>query len=525
MQFVAGKQVLSPTPPFVPLAQSLPFELLSEIFSICLHNFSSDSDSLRPDHPPWTFAKVCRHWRAVCLSSPLLWVRFPRLNTNSENSRNDAFRGLLRTSLELSNPAPYKLHLTTYSHPDQDWELPPLLSDLLPYIDRCEELTIAMNEYIIEKLHQLQWKLNTLCILSLRFYGPSRDFDTGSTPKLTIFDKDVPCLESVTVELVPHSSSYHFTIPTLFKFDYIRLPWGQLTSFSAIYFSNHSALEALRNAPMLRECSFTGMWDAPLPSITVSETSANPLQPVIHRRLRSLALQKIGAVFGGDINPFPTFLSQLTAPKLLKLKITVGLLREHYAAHVLAFIERSSCSLISLTLHAENARHHLTQILSLIPRLRDLEICYIGSDDLSKIRLQGSDPLIPHLRHLTLIKPSVKADDLDFFISSRTDNTLFGTPDLPSSPPHGPSWEISPQPLESLVIHFADEPKHSFERDDRTRRAIHYELEGWDGMPRQDQAFQRVLTWKRSLEALELQMKSTGSENSERVLESVQLII
>jgi hypothetical protein len=502
------------SPSYYSPAQDLPIELLSEIFLICLQSYNPGYDSLRSDRPPWTFGKVCHHWRSVCLSTSLLWIHLPRLNTNSQSTQNDNFRGLLRTSLALSNPALYRLHLTTYLPRNQD-RLPQLMGDISPHMDRCEELTIAMNSSIIPRLCELAWKLDALRTLNIRFYGQGKDFECVNSPILL-----APSVDNITVELA-HPTTVLCQDYNLYQFDWLQLPWDRLTSFSAINMSNHSALEVLRHAPTLRQCSFTAMWTVETEAASSPEFAnmfKDPLRHVIHRKLRSISLHRPRGTPNTESYIFPSFLRHISAPGLTKLHLTIRELQNDYMPQITALIQRSACSLTSLTIYAEHASSHLADLLLFTPRLRYLEICFLGTADLARIRLQGAEPLIPHLRHLTLIAPSVKADDIDFFITSRTDSTLFGQPNHPFVGPAS-TWDSSPQPLESFTLQFGR--KHSFGTDASTSRDVYYELEGWDGMPRKDQAFLRVLIWKRRLETLKREQEVVAEGHEKQMFAEV----
>jgi len=86
-------------------AEQLPPEILGEIFLLSL----TPHPYLRVDRPPWIFGKVCRKWRAVCLSTPSLWVDLPRLYTNTSQYCDQHVLSLLATSLALSAPMPLSL--------------------------------------------------------------------------------------------------------------------------------------------------------------------------------------------------------------------------------------------------------------------------------------------------------------------------------------------------------------------------------------------------------------------------------
>jgi hypothetical protein len=83
------------------------------------------------------------------------------------------------------------------------------------------------------------------------------------------------------------------------------------------------------------------------------------------------------------------------------------------------------------------------------------------------------------------------------------------------------TWDSAPQPLESLTLQFGR--KHSFGTDASTSRDVYYELEGWDGMPLKDQAFLRVLIWKRRLETLKREQEVLAEGHEKQMFAEVLL--
>ncbi|KAF8874601.1 hypothetical protein BD779DRAFT_249504 [Infundibulicybe gibba] len=72
---VQAKVPAYPSPLVRYAVSRLPPEILGEIFLHCLPLGKRGTFSTR--HAPWLLTKVCRSWRKVALSTPLLWSRFP----------------------------------------------------------------------------------------------------------------------------------------------------------------------------------------------------------------------------------------------------------------------------------------------------------------------------------------------------------------------------------------------------------------------------------------------------------------
>ncbi|KAF8879172.1 hypothetical protein CPB85DRAFT_1207272, partial [Mucidula mucida] len=57
--------------------RSLPYDVLSEIFSHCVPSWAMNersATSLDLRTAPWTLTRVCFRWRHIALSSPNLWT-------------------------------------------------------------------------------------------------------------------------------------------------------------------------------------------------------------------------------------------------------------------------------------------------------------------------------------------------------------------------------------------------------------------------------------------------------------------
>ena len=87
----------------------LPPEVLSNIFLTCLPNEIDYSDFALNHSTPWSFSRVCRKWRSVCLSTPWLWVNIPTIHLTREYP--SGFFELVRTMTELSFPHDIELRL------------------------------------------------------------------------------------------------------------------------------------------------------------------------------------------------------------------------------------------------------------------------------------------------------------------------------------------------------------------------------------------------------------------------------
>lgn len=397
-------------------AQLLPAELLAEIFLCCVRNTPSES-WLRVDRPPWVLGKVCCHWRAVCLSTPSLWGNLPRLYMNSAQYRDPRVLGLLRTSLALSRTMPLSLDLTIFIEADTCIaKTIPLFYHILPEIQRCRNLILASNAHSLPLFKKISEKLESLQSLKLRFFGRTTDF--GITQSINFFDQ-APLLTNASIVIDtsrdnPADNPEH--VP--FALRCIPLPWCQLTIFSTTYISDMCLLDVIRNAPLLKECSFTSTWH--------SSQAATPVNPITHRRLEVLSL--LFKSHNNALNEVPIYLiEKLSLPSLKHLECAY---LDNHIAHLISLIERSRCTLLSLITYAEGVDDEIISFLGCIPHIRRLELRGIGREALAAMTISSKAPtsaLVRNLQNLTIDLPRCTSRDIQELIRSRTVDVELGS--------------------------------------------------------------------------------------------------
>jgi len=445
-------------------AQLLPAEILAEIFLHSVRNTPSES-WLRVDRPPWVFGKVCCRWRAVCLSTPSLWGNLPRLYMNSAHYRDPRVLALLQTSLALSRAMTLSLDLTIFMEADTCIvKTIPLFHHILPEIHRCRNLVLACNGQALPLLKNLSGKLESLQSLQLRFFGPSMDFPI--TQLINFFDK-APLLTNASIVIDssrdnPTNNPEHLP----FAIRCIPLPWHQLTAFSTTYISDMFLLDVIRNAPLLKECSFTSTWESSL--------ATTPPHPIIHRCLEKLSL--LFKSHNDAQNQIPTYLiEQLSLPSLKHLECKY---MDNHTAHLISLVERSRCTLLSLTTHARDVSGQIISFLGCIPHIRELELRGIGGEALAAAAISpnaSASALVPNLQILTIKFPKCKGHDIQDFIRSRM-------------------VDLEPgfvQHLEVVRVGFNSEQNY---------REMYHQLEGWSApMPGLDGVYGSLLNRKRVL--------------------------
>ncbi|KAF8872286.1 hypothetical protein BD779DRAFT_349413 [Infundibulicybe gibba] len=123
------------SPPVRRAVFDLPVEVLGEIFLHCLP--PGKWGSLSERDAPWLLIKVCRSWREVALSTPLLWSRLPFIS-GEISWKKDCLR-LLELYLENSMGTALSLGFELAA-PDSDDA--PFLSVVAPHLFRSQHLSI-----------------------------------------------------------------------------------------------------------------------------------------------------------------------------------------------------------------------------------------------------------------------------------------------------------------------------------------------------------------------------------------------
>ena len=456
-------------------AQLLPAELLAEIFLSCVRNTPSES-WLRVDRPPWVFGKVCYHWRAVCLSTPSLWGNLPRLYMNSAQYRDPRVLALLRTSLALSRSVQLSLDLTIFTEDDTCIaKTIPLFHHILPEIQRCRNLVLATNGHSLPLLKKISEKLESLQSLKLRFFGRTTDF--GITQSINFFDK-APLLTNASIIVdTSHDNPADNPQHLPFVIRCIPLPWYQLTIFSTKYISDMCLMDVIRNAPLLKECSFTSTWHSP--------QAATVINPITHRHLENLSL--LFKSHNDAVNELPIYLiEKLSLPSLKHLECAY---RDDHTAHLISLIERSRCALLSLTTYAEDVDGEIISFLGCIPHIRKLELRSIGREALAAMTISpnaSTSALVRNLKSLTIDLPRCTSRDIQEFIRSRTVDVELG----------------SVQHLEVVRLRFNSEQRYW---------AMYHQLEGWSThTPGADEAYNVLLSRKIVLENLVRELRTGG---------------
>ncbi|KIK59509.1 hypothetical protein GYMLUDRAFT_669543 [Collybiopsis luxurians FD-317 M1] len=363
---IALHTTLLPSP-----AQLLPVEILSYILFLCME------DMLFPEwgnlsFPPLVFGRVCSWFRAVALSTPLVWssVSIHILPGRRWKDQFDSF-------LERSGSCPLRLELIW--HPKRgDHEtnmVYTILNQLMPSLSsRWQKLQLFVPDHTLSII--LGNPLPTLEYLSL-----------GSEN-----DDPIPYLGSpgFAPTLRTLSFSTVHLRPLLWQ-----MPWSQLTELnSKSQLSGSGVLRIFAQCRLLERCR-----------LRVGRYNPHAFDPDPHHLVVMPRLQSLVFVIGNNEDCFGLF-QRVVLPALTEMEFRSATMRAAGMAgqlffhgesvwpkqHLVSLIERSGCTLERLALVGVLVHEmELRDTVKWLPSLTSLEY-FIGGDmvpdDLKEILLK-----------------------------------------------------------------------------------------------------------------------------------------
>ncbi|KAJ7659292.1 hypothetical protein DFH06DRAFT_439152 [Mycena polygramma] len=300
---------------------TLPNEIMSEIFMHLLPQYPL-CPPLTGNLSPHLLLRVCRKWRDIALSTPILWrailvektipdcdpLRRRMTDNKMSVARGQASR--VKSWLDRSGRLPLSIQIVEYEFLEED-----ILRAIVPHHARWEY--VSLHNIRLNQLLPVEGPMSLLRQLEIR--APGNISTTMAFPAM-------PQLRTATLW------NFYYS-PAL-------LPWSQLTSLTLIGKHPHECVSVLSHASNLRYCElamFGGDWQPPTqPDISLPH-------------LESLVL-----VPWSKIKHFPDrYLLCFLVPALRRLQVPELGLGSDPIATLTSFISSSGCKLEELRITGE----------------------------------------------------------------------------------------------------------------------------------------------------------------------------
>ncbi|KAF8913449.1 hypothetical protein CPB85DRAFT_1434083 [Mucidula mucida] len=341
----------------------LPQEILTEIFHFSCVDHTNLLDT---SDGPWCLAQVCRRWRNIVLSTPLLWAHLHCFD--STGGKDVALRKAsiptLRRALALSDKVPLDiiLHvddLDPYAdnpHVMKIYEL--WIEELMSVSERWKHLSLSIYQDAIPLLETVHGRIPLLETLELNSHSPR----VSGEGVITAF-ADAPSLREVRLENINPLDYYEVDIP-LSQITRMESTWVDVDEdmMSAIpHFWTH--LSACPHLTHLRITHPFNVWPTD-PELTALR----------HTALRTLTISDEHLL---DMLELPCLEElHVKAPAVLSLNGTPQSCPPDMLLAILNLIVRSGCSLKSLRIVDLADAHILSEILARAPELTALKLKY-----------------------------------------------------------------------------------------------------------------------------------------------------
>ncbi|KAF7336931.1 F-box domain-containing protein [Mycena venus] len=340
----------------ISVLRRLPSEILLEIFEHCV-------DPLIPLDPrcnaPWIISQVCSRWRAVALSSPLLWRHFVLVDWRDGNPQSQ-LRRLSELQLERARHAPLSIRFTLQRTID-------VLELFLAVSAQWEDAALALSPEGFRHFFDHGGKFWALKRLSLSSWEPIPD--THSVDLRESF----PVLQDLKLEL------YNEDFPRR-----LLLPWSQLRTCAL---SDIHSVELLWIASQLSPGSEVSAFGGANIDNVRSTSQTRSL-------IGSLTLTQCGEVFVSDV------LDTLVA-SALEILVVGNFSGDDLTQYITHFLNQSACALTCLRIDTHIPEDDLVPFLQL-PHTRSIVHLDLSGTLISTRGIATLASNLLHLRTLVL---------------------------------------------------------------------------------------------------------------------------
>ncbi|KAJ7089484.1 hypothetical protein C8R43DRAFT_1142160 [Mycena crocata] len=361
--------------------QDLPVELLIKIFKLtkASRDEAMDFGKISLNHGPWGLARVCGRWRSTVLDMPYMWSEIFISIPASTPSWINYPVGLLTEQLERA--AEHPLHVALISEEVPVYTTAKIFAAIVESCSRWETLdlfskwTLPADDLLVmcDRIPLLR-EIN-VCADSTAGYVGRNVFRFA--PSLRVVRITEPRLHADNRNMDPHHPSYNpdyndsFVWPSA-PADFLTVfPWAQLTHYES-QCTHPSHFDALCLAQNLTVCQLTIVLERR------NRAWRPPTRPVCFPQLQKLALFAPAAL-----------LDRLVLPALQDFFVEVF---PCDFPHVVALLQRSSCSLRKFWMKSHPPEPQYRAILERNPNIVELGI--IGREEL---RMYGACPNIDNI--------------------------------------------------------------------------------------------------------------------------------
>lgn len=347
-----------------------PAELLGEVFVRCLPE-RWQKRTFGVNKTPLLLTQVCRHWRAIAISTRELWSSFvyERLNPSDVS--------LTKLWLARGGNCTMNIRISESSVNTRDiWTVHQVLTLLVSHCERWRNLEIHLLLHMASVIAAAKDRLPVLRTLVIH---PLEPYDNGSQ----VID---------TFERAPLLRSFQSNELRFFR---VNIPWAQLDELT-MDANIDLAVAILGQAVNLSHFRLTSR-----PSFLEA-----PLSVLHHNQLRSLTLQ-----ISSPHSPF----SYLTLPALQDICIIQG---NTYSSQsqLICFLSRSKCSLRSFAFHnVPLTGGQLLECLEHAPSLLELKLLGKSSHSITDEVLHRLICRDTENAQVTCLTPTLQAIDIDAY--------------------------------------------------------------------------------------------------------------
>ena len=349
------------------LISQLPAEILTEIFRLtCLL-----SENTHHVITPLFFGGICKEWRALAWSTPLLWNV---VSLNVSRKTHGSQINVLGEWLRRAKTSPLFIKLTS----DEEHEsIFCSLRDIMGILVTRSAYWYSLDCLLPPQCHDVLKSHEFPLLTSVALRPPKGTISTFSEPPSMFLS--APKL--IDVDL----SGYNFSA--------MVLPWEQLHRFKTQFLTVAECLKALRRSPSLKECHLRSIYSPEIFDSLPSETLYSDLE-----RLDVFFLKRAAI----------SLLDNLTLPNLCELNIVNSGSGDVLYSAVCALISRSSCHLQRLSINHQDGfkDDDLIACLEKIPPVTHLRLVsesarFSGLSDklITRFRSshEGEHPFLPKL--------------------------------------------------------------------------------------------------------------------------------